>query len=52
MRIPTHHAGEFSLALVSTDFANLRSPVVLFDDEVLVAESRDLSEVRDDDDLT
>ena len=42
VRIPTHHAGELSLAVGARDLADVRRAVVLFDDEVLVAKGRDL----------
>ena len=45
MRIPTHHARQFSFALIPADFAHLGGPIIFLDDEVLVAKSRDLGQV-------
>ena len=52
MRIATHHARQFRLALRALDRANAGRSVLLLDDEVLVAECGHLGEVRDDDDLS
>ena len=51
VRIPTHHAGQLGLALRACHLADAGRAISLFDDQVLVAEGCDLSQVGDDDDL-
>ena len=51
VRIPTHHAGQFGFAVRTAHFVHLRGPIVLLDDEVLIAKSRDLGQVRHDNHL-
>ena len=51
VRIPTHHSGEFRLALRPRHLSDARCAVVFLDDEVLVPEGGDLRQVGDDDDL-